>query len=145
LPEARDILRCSQQSSEYRLLKVRRRRASGFRARHRLSEPLWLHIVRARIEQDDGAELKANASRLNLEAWPGPIVRYYLGLAPEGEVLGGVNAGDDDTQREHGCEASFFLAEAALIQLKNSEATMLYRPAPVREACPDFIFTSEAD
>lgn len=43
-------------------------------------------------------------------------------------------SGDDQTQRDRNCETAFYLAEASLLQHRDSEAIPLLRQA--REACP---------
>jgi tetratricopeptide (TPR) repeat protein len=40
---------------------------------------LWLHLVRARMGQDDAGELAGNAERLDRSEWPYPLIAFHLG------------------------------------------------------------------
>jgi tetratricopeptide (TPR) repeat protein len=89
--------------------------------------PLWLSLVRGRLGQDGKNELLANAKHLDLQTWPGPIVKLYLGSATGEEVLHLANSSESRKHREQHCEAYFYLAQQALIQGKEGEAVKLFK------------------
>src|SRR3977135_2620194 len=40
---------------------------------------LWLHLARSNTRTPDVAELERNSRKLDLAAWPGPLINLYLG------------------------------------------------------------------
>jgi lipoprotein NlpI len=95
---------------------------------------LWLHLARARSNRDDTAELAGNAAKVDLKTWPGPVLAYYLKRIDANDVMAAARTGDAKTQREQGCEASFYVGEDAVLRQNTAEATRLLRQA--RETCP---------
>ena len=95
---------------------------------------LWLHLARARDGQEDTQEFMRNAARLDLRAWPGPVVASYLKQMTAQQVMEAAQSGDETMQQERGCEASFYLGEDAVLRHKTAEALRLLRQA--HETCP---------
>jgi lipoprotein NlpI len=95
---------------------------------------LWLHLARARDGQEDTEEFKRNAAKLDLKAWPGPVVSFYLKQLTAQQVTEAARSGDEKTQREQGCGASFFVGEDALLRHATAEAIPLLRHG--HETCP---------
>jgi len=95
---------------------------------------LWLHLARARSNHDDTEELTGNASKVDLNTWPGPVVAFYLKRIDAKDVMGAAQSGDAKTQREQGCEASFYVGEDAVLRQHTDEATRLLRQA--QGTCP---------
>lgn len=83
---------------------------------------LWLHLSRARAGQDDGAELAANAARINPSMWAGPAVYFFVGKVSAQDLS--ILAGSSNLviQMQQTCEASFYLGEAALLAGSKDEA-----------------------
>jgi tetratricopeptide (TPR) repeat protein len=99
---------------------------------------LWLHLARARGNRDDSEELMGNAAKLDLDTWPGPVVALYLKRIDANDVIAAATSGDAKTQREQGCDASFYVGEDAMIRQDTAEATRLLRQAA--ETClPNFV------
>ena len=95
---------------------------------------LWLHLARARDGQKDAKEFTRNTAKLDLKAWPGPVISFYLKQMPADQVMKAAKVGDEQKQREQSCEASFFLGEDAVLRHSVAEAVSLLRQA--RESCP---------
>jgi lipoprotein NlpI len=95
---------------------------------------LWLHLARARSDRDDTEELTGNAVKLDLKTWPGPVVAFYFKGIDANGVMAAARSGDAKTQREQGCQVSFYVGEDAVLRQDTAEATRLLRQA--RETCP---------
>jgi lipoprotein NlpI len=95
---------------------------------------LWLHLARVRSNHDDTEELTDNAAKFDLNRWPGPVLAFYLKRIDANDVMGAARSGDAKTQREQGCEASFYVGEDAVLRQDPDEAIRLLRQA--RETCP---------
>jgi lipoprotein NlpI len=64
-----------------------------------------------------------------MNRWPAPIVRLYLGLATQSEVLAAAADADGKIKTEQLCTAYFFGGELALAQGAKDEAARLFRLA----------------
>ena len=99
---------------------------------------LCLHLARARDTQEDAEEFKRNAAKLDLKAWPGPIISFYLKQMTAEQVREAAKSGDEKAQHEQGCDASFYLGEDAVLRQNTAEAGRLLRQA--QETCPPDFF-----
>jgi lipoprotein NlpI len=90
---------------------------------------LWLYLARSRAGQNARSELEKDAARLKLTAWPGPVIDLYLGKTTPGAILTAAGDSDAKKDREHHCEAYFYLGEHALIGGKGTEAKGLFQQA----------------
>jgi lipoprotein NlpI len=95
---------------------------------------VWLHLARARAMQADGEELKHNAAKVDLKTWPGPIVAFLLKQKTAPQLKNAAAIGDQKTQQNQACEASFHLGEDAMLRNTSTEAAQLFRQA--RATCP---------
>jgi lipoprotein NlpI len=96
---------------------------------------IWRHLARARIGQADPRELALNTIvKFDRAVWPGPVIALFLGQMQPAQVLAAAQAGDAKKRREQGCEASFYLAEHALMKVEIGDAQRLFREA--QQACP---------
>jgi tetratricopeptide (TPR) repeat protein len=87
----------------------------------------WLHIARARADQNDAEELARNAGKIDLKQWPGTLVAYFLGKAKIDELTPPSSHGAMGHGRE--CNLSFFAGEQALAKKDSAEATRLFTRA----------------
>jgi lipoprotein NlpI len=83
---------------------------------------LWLHLSRARAGEDDQAEFAANAAKINPKEWSGPAVYFFLGKVAAADLPGLAASPNPVLQRQQGCDASFYLGEAALVADDKDEA-----------------------
>ena len=94
---------------------------------------MWLYLARAKAGTDGKAELKTNASGLDLSKWPGPVIQLYLAQSTPEDVLHAT--GSDGDQK---CEYSFYAGEYRALRGERPEALALFRTAS--DGCPkDFI------
>jgi tetratricopeptide (TPR) repeat protein len=71
---------------------------------------LWLYVVATRSGQNADASL-ANAQKLDLVSWPGPLLSLFLKKADRKALLEAANDPDPRKKRDRLCEVHFFLAE----------------------------------
>jgi lipoprotein NlpI len=93
---------------------------------------LWLDIVERRGKLP--RELEQSASRLDITAWPAPIVRMLLGDLTLAQVLAAADDKDPAAKQRQVCQADFYGGELALSQGAREEASRLFRLAA--DACP---------
>lgn len=87
----------------------------------------WLHVARARAGQNDAAELKRNAGKIDLKRWPGTLVAYFLGQAKIDQLTPPSGHGAMGHARE--CNRSFFTGEQALAKNDNAQAAQMFTRA----------------
>jgi tetratricopeptide (TPR) repeat protein len=105
---------------------------------------LWLHVIRARLNQDDAAELAANRQALAGDQWPVPVVSLFGGAMSADQTLSAAASADQDrTRRERTCEADFFVGVYQAGNGAAAEARPLLQSAA--QDCPnDFLERSAA-
>ncbi len=89
---------------------------------------LWLYLAAAKRRSSDD-DFAQNAPKLDLAAWPGPIVKLFLGQAVPDEVFAAAKQGEPDAQKDHLCEADFFVAEWQLSKSDPASAKSLLSDA----------------
>ncbi|HEV2551023.1 MAG TPA: hypothetical protein VGU20_27170 [Stellaceae bacterium] len=94
---------------------------------------LLLHLARRGAGEDDTAELRAHASKIDCTVWPGPLVQLYCGeLAPDEAFAAATRS--ETTARERRGETAFYLGERALLAGDIERAKPLLEEA--KDACP---------
>ena len=88
----------------------------------------WLQLARLRAGQA-AARLKAEAQRLDSDAWPAPIVRLFVGAATPEQVIAAARHPDPKQEREQLCQAYFYAGQRALLQGDKAEAAGRFRAA----------------
>jgi tetratricopeptide (TPR) repeat protein len=100
---------------------------------------LWLHIIRARIGDDDRDELAANAARLDKTVWPWPVVTLFTSAqTPELVRADALSAKDEKTRSNQMCEADFYTGVFQVEKGATAQARQLLAAA-VKECPPQFI------
>jgi tetratricopeptide (TPR) repeat protein len=111
---------------------------------------LQLHVARARAGEEDKEELRRNAQEISetiyglggpfgmqvdmsFPAWPGPILKLFLGTATPEEVRAAAQAPGRDA-RHSPCAADFYLAQYHLQKGAADEARRLLQSAA--DGCP---------
>jgi rhomboid protease GluP len=94
-------------------------------------------MTQARLSAVDNAALTHHADQLDLDKWPGPVVRLYLGKATQQDVEepASANAGDK-------CESDFYIGEWELGLNDHSKALSLLHAAA--DKCPQNFIEREA-
>jgi tetratricopeptide (TPR) repeat protein len=96
---------------------------------------IWRHLALSRIGLADPHELALNTVvKFDRDIWPGPVIALFLGQMKPAQILAAAQAGDARKRREQGCEASFYLAEYALLRVEIGEAKRLFHEA--LQGCP---------
>jgi lipoprotein NlpI len=97
---------------------------------------LWLSVARmkAGIADTDKVSLANNAMTLDMDQWPMPVVKFFLGQAKAEEIAAAANQGDPARLAERVCDADFYVAEYNLAHDNAAAAKpMLQRAA---DKCP---------
>ncbi|MES1150542.1 MAG: tetratricopeptide repeat protein, partial [Dongia sp.] len=95
---------------------------------------LWLTLARQRDRQDATTPLNEATAHLDLNPWPGPLLRYYLGRFPPDRPQQAAQDPDPATALQQACDLDFFVASRALIDGRASAAAAGFDAAG--KACP---------
>jgi lipoprotein NlpI len=90
-------------------------------------DALWADIIAARVKAP--SRLSQAVARIDMNAWPAPIVRLFLGEMTPAAVLAAASDADARKARDRACEANFFGGQWQLRQTKRDskkEATRLF-------------------
>ena len=90
---------------------------------------LWLHLSRAKAGVADRGEFMANAESFDLAKWPGAVLGLYLGKRMVEQVRAEASKGDEETQKEQACEATFYIGEYQLLRRNVAAARPLFEEA----------------
>jgi lipoprotein NlpI len=101
---------------------------------------LWLDIAEARSKVP--STLPQTSAKLDITAWPAPVIRLYLGQTTPAAVLSA--ADDPNAAKKAGqvCEANFYSGEWALRQGAKDDAARLFRVAA--SDCPKTLIEGNA-
>jgi lipoprotein NlpI len=79
-------------------------------------QAIWLALARAKahLSDTDDISLKANSATIDMDRWPGPVIRFLLDEAPAASVAPAAQAGDPSRLKERTCDADFYVAESDL-------------------------------
>jgi lipoprotein NlpI len=95
---------------------------------------IWLHLTRIRMKSGDAPELSANAAKINLSKWPGPVISLYRGNASPDQVLAAGAAAEAEEPKNQKCEADFYVGQYLAANKKPDEGRRLM--AAARDTCP---------
>jgi lipoprotein NlpI len=76
---------------------------------------LWLALTQKRHAVNDDGALDSGLAVLNLEQWPGPLVRFVRGEISVDDLTAAADDPDPDTARKQECEVGFYSAALAQI------------------------------
>jgi lipoprotein NlpI len=94
---------------------------------------LWLDIAERRAKRP--GTLARTARRVDMKAWPAPVIRLWRGeIAPDALLVAADNA-NATTKQAQVCEANFYGGELALLKGTKDEATKLLQAAA--KDCPE--------
>jgi len=94
---------------------------------------LWHDIAEKRAKQK-GVLGKGKAPRIDMSAWPAPVIRLYQGEAQVDAVIAEADNPNPTVKDAHVCEANFYSGAHALIGGNRDEAVKLFRTAA--KGCP---------
>jgi len=101
---------------------------------------IWLDLAARR--NNSPSRLAEAAKRLDMTAWPAPIVRQFLGELTAAQTISAAADSDPKTQRGQTCEANFYSGELALLKKEKPEALRLLKLAS--NDCPRSFIESTA-
>jgi lipoprotein NlpI len=92
-------------------------------------DALWLDIAEARGKVP--STLPEASAKVDMTAWPAPVIRMFLGEMPPAAVLAAADDPNDAKAKKVGriCEANFFSGEWALRHNANDEAARRFQRA----------------
>ena len=76
---------------------------------------LWFTLAQRRAGNRADETLKSRTQQLNLEIWPGPVVRLYLGQISRDAVQAAAGDADPKIAKRQSCQAAFYIAELDLV------------------------------
>ena len=88
---------------------------------------LWLDLAERRNEVP--SDLKENANKLDMNAWPAPIIRQFLGELTAAQTVAAAADEDPKKRQAQTCEANFYGGELALLKKNKPEATRMFKLA----------------
>jgi lipoprotein NlpI len=88
---------------------------------------LWLDLAGRRNESP--SRLADNAKQLDMNAWPAPVVRQFLGELTAAQTLAAAADEDPKKRQAQTCEANFYGGELALLKKNKPEATRMFKLA----------------
>jgi lipoprotein NlpI len=91
---------------------------------------LWLYLAEARAGQSAATQLRQRTGQMDLNAWPGPILRVLLGDAKPEQVEPPQRPETWPAEiRKAGaqCELSYYLGEVRLLQHQDAKAAALFQ------------------
>lgn len=92
---------------------------------------LWLSLAQRRAGDSAADALEARAKALDLEKWPGPVIRLFLGQISRDALQAAARDPDTETQS---CDAAFYIAELDLISGQTESAKSGFQH--VIDSCP---------
>jgi lipoprotein NlpI len=101
---------------------------------------IWLDLAARR--NNSPSRLAEAAKKLDMTAWPAPIVRQFLGELTAAQTVSAAADSDPKTQRGQTCEANFYSGELALLKKQKPEALRLLKLAA--DDCPRGFIESTA-
>jgi tetratricopeptide (TPR) repeat protein len=101
---------------------------------------LWRDLAERRLHRPRA--LAEAAARLDMTAWPAPLINLLLGETTAAAVFAATDDADPNRKQGKLCEADFFSGEVALRDGANQEATSLFRRA--LDDCQRTFFESTA-
>jgi tetratricopeptide (TPR) repeat protein len=83
---------------------------------------IWLHFANARAGKNDAGGLEQQASQIQPEGWPAPIMDMLLGKLAPSLAIAFASDPDADKTISQRCEAEFYVGEYMLTQRDSSAA-----------------------
>ena len=88
---------------------------------------LWLYLAETRAGRNGAERLAQDRRRLDLQAWPGPLVDLFLDRVEPEALLARARDDDPEKQRELDCVVSFYLGQYYLLAGDRERALELFR------------------
>ena len=92
---------------------------------------LWQNLALQADHRNAAMTLDTAAAAIDLEKWPGPLIRYYQGQLPETELETAAIDPDPSVANRHICDVTFYVAARALIDGQVGVAKEGFSRAPL--------------
>jgi lipoprotein NlpI len=90
---------------------------------------LWLELTKRRLGAKPSPDLATASLRVNMGAWPGPLVLLYGGQMSPREVITAAQHVDQKISKARMCDVGFYAGELELVQGDKDEAIKLFNHA----------------
>ncbi len=88
---------------------------------------IWLYLAQARAGQGGLDNLRANATHVDLDEWPGPVVLMFLSMTTVEAVAAMGSASTTKAEREKRCEATFYVGQYYMLRNQREQAAEYFR------------------
>ena len=95
---------------------------------------LWLFLSEKYHDRNAVSEVRQYSANVNLDEWPGAILKLYLGEVDSEAVIGALAKGVPNMDSGHACEAYYYLGQYFLLQNDRVKALELFRKAVATKA-----------
>jgi lipoprotein NlpI len=95
---------------------------------------LWLFLSEKYHNRDAVSDVPKFSANVNLDQWPGAILKLYLGEVEAEAVIDALSKGVPNMQIGHACEAYYYLAQYFLLQNNRQKALELFNKAVATQA-----------
>ncbi len=95
---------------------------------------LWLFLSEKYHNRDAVSDVPRFSANVNLDEWPGAILKLYLGEVDAESVIEALSKGVPNMQIGHACEAYYYLAQYFLLQNDRQKALELFNKAVATQA-----------
>ena len=97
---------------------------------------IWLELAERRGQK--AGHMSEAVLRVDMRAWPAPIIRMYLGSENPDKVFASAKEAGETVSQKQTCEADFYVGEFVLLQGNKVEAARLFHLAEAD--CPRHLF-----
>lgn len=92
---------------------------------------IWRYLARARSGEDAREALARNASAVNMQEWPGPLIAFLLGEGTLQQTVKATQDVDFEKQVTKTCEAAYYVGQQFLVQARPEQARRWFGTAVV--------------
>ncbi|MGD8567707.1 MAG: tetratricopeptide repeat protein [Gammaproteobacteria bacterium] len=90
---------------------------------------LWLHLSQKYLDKDKPSDLARYSQRVNLDEWPGALIKLYLGRVGPDDFVKAFRKNMDTMQPQYLCEGFYYLGQYLLLTGKQKLAADAFRQA----------------
>jgi lipoprotein NlpI len=90
---------------------------------------LWLELTKRRLGAKSSADLPKATTKVNMAAWPAPLLLLYAGQMTPNDVINAAQHVDNKISRARMCDVGFYAGELSLSEGDKDEAIKLFNHA----------------
>jgi lipoprotein NlpI len=95
---------------------------------------LWLYLSEKYHDRSAASDVRQFSTNVNLDVWPGAILKLYLGEVEAEAVIKALSKGVPNMNTGHACEAYYYLAQYYLLNNDRQTALELFNKAVATRA-----------